>query len=360
MLHEMNNWLGKVALAHRKLCDAWFLSRSEDKDKKPPGNDSRAMDSVPIAQPLEQLSKEEMERKTNISRVMTETLRYLSSELSADGFDWLLPVVFSKTTDPLWPDPGASIEKRVEVEVYDQTVRTTASMIIHKIVSCSLTYPKLFVLSPNVRIEKRERGSTGWHGYEFTQLDFEVRGASAKQIRRYVEEWITGLIRNHRRRLKRELTKLGAFRALKVPKTPYKVYDLEKLKTKYGENEWESKLVAEISEPVWVTNIPREFYDFQDLTNKWDKYDLFVPKYGEILSGAKREFEYEKILSKIQRDGVNPENYRLIIDLAREGRIKPTAGGGIGLERLVCWLAQARYLGEVTPFPRVTGVVYDL
>jgi asparaginyl-tRNA synthetase len=319
------------------------------------------MASVPIAQPLEQLSKEEMERKRIISRVMTETLRYLSNELSSDQFDWLLPVVFSKTTDPLWPDPGASIEKRVEVEIYDQTVRTTASMIIHKIVSCSLTYPKLFVLSPNVRIEKRERRSTGWHGYEFTQLDFEVRGASAKQIRTYVESWITGLVRNHRRRLRKEFTKLNAFSALKVPKTPFKVYDAEKLKAKYGEGEWEKQLAAEILEPVWVTNIPREFYDFQDFeTSKWDNYDLFVPKYGEILSGAKREFEYEKILSKISRDGVNPENYKLVLDLAKEGKLKPTAGGGIGLERMVCWLTQALYLGEVTPFPRVPGVVYDL
>ncbi|MDG6922662.1 MAG: asparagine synthetase [Nitrososphaerota archaeon] len=318
------------------------------------------MDLVSIAQPLERLSKEEMDRKTNISRIMTETLRYLSNELSSDGFDWLLPVVFSKTTDPLWPDPGASIEKRVEIEIYDQTVRTTASMIIHKLVSCSLAYPKLFVLSPNVRIEKRERKTTGWHGYEFTQLDFEVRGATSKQIRKLVEGWIVGLIRDQKRKSKRELIKLGVFSQLRIPKSPFKVFDADELKEKYGE-EWERVLTSEIKEPVWVTNIPREFYDFQDFeTKKWDNYDLFVPKYGEILSGAKREFNHEKIQAKIQRDGVNLENYQLILDLAREKKLTPTAGGGIGLERLVCWLTQARYLGEVTPFPRVPGTVYDL
>jgi len=318
------------------------------------------MNSVPIAEPLDRLSKEDLERKTNISKVMTATLRYLSSELSKEKFDWLLPVVFSKTTDPLWPDPGASIEKRIEVEIYDQTVRTTASMIIHKLVSCSLAYPKLFLISPNVRIEKRERQSTGWHGYEFTQLDFEVRNTSSKQVRKFVEAWIVGLIKDLRKNSKKELTKLGSFSGLKVPKSPFKVYDADSLKAKYGE-EWENGLTAVIREPVWVTNIPREFYDFQDFaTNKWDNYDLFVPGYGEILSGAKREFEYEKMLSKMQRDGVAPENYDLILKLAKEGRIKPTAGAGIGLERLVCWLTKATYLGEVSPFPRVPGVVYDL
>lgn len=319
------------------------------------------MESIPIAQPLELLSKEDLDRKANISKVMTETLRYLTNALSIDDFDWLLPIVLSKATDPLWPDPGASIEKRVEVEIYGETVRTTASMIIHKLVSCSLVYPKLFVLSPNVRIEKRARSSTGWHGYEFTQLDFEVRGATSKEIRKLVEVWIVGLIKDQRRRCKKELTRLGALSELRVPKTPFKVYDADKLKEKYGEAEWEKQLIAGIQEPVWVVNIPREFYDFQNFdTNKWDNYDLFVPKYGEILSGAKREFEYEKILAKIQRDGVNADNYKLVLDLAKERRIKPTAGGGIGLERLVCWLTRARYLGEVTPFPRLPGVVYDL
>lgn len=314
-----------------------------------------------VANPLEKLSKEELQRKTNISKVMTETLRYLSSELTGQDFNWLLPVVFSKTTDPLWPDPGASIEKRVEAEIYEQVVRTTASMIIHKLVSCSLAYPKLFIISPNVRIEKRERKTTGWHGYEFTQLDFEVRNASSKQVKKMVEGWLCGLIRNLKRRSKRELTSLRAFSQLQVPKTPLKVYDADALKAKYGESEWEKGLSSELKEPAWVTNIPREFYDFQNLeTNKWDNYDLFVPKYGEIISGAKREFEHQKILQKMERDGVKPESYQLVLDLAREGRLKPTAGGGIGLERLVCWITQARYLGEVTPFPRVPGVVYDL
>lgn len=313
------------------------------------------------ANPLEKLSKEELSRKTNISKVMTETLRYLSSELADQDFNWLLPVVFSKTTDPLWPDPGASIEKRIEVEIYDQVVRTTASMIIHKIVSCSIAYPKLFVISPNVRIEKRERMKTGWHGYEFTQLDFEVRNVSSKVIRTMVEGWVVGLVKNLRRRSKKELTSLGAFSQLVVPKTPFKVYDADSLKQKYGDGDWENGLLSEITDPVWVTNIPREFYDFQNLeTGKWDNYDLFVPKYGEVLSGAKREFEYRKMLQKMERDGVKPENYQLILDLARENRIKPTAGGGIGLERLVCWLTKAKSLGEVTPFPRVPGVVHDL
>jgi len=105
--------------------------------------------------PLDQLSVDELERKRQISAVTTRVLGYLTEEFTRFGFEWILPVIFSKSTDPLWPDPGASIEKRIEVEVYGQTMRTTLSMIIHKLVACSLLHPKLFILSPNVRVEKR-------------------------------------------------------------------------------------------------------------------------------------------------------------------------------------------------------------
>jgi asparaginyl-tRNA synthetase len=313
-----------------------------------------------IPKSLDELSAGELRRKILTSKIMTRTLNYLANELVGKEFEWLLPVVFSKMTDPLWPDPGASIEKRIEVEIYGETVRTTASMIIHKMFACSLAYPKLFVLSPNVRIEKRERQSTGWHAYEFTQLDFEVRNASSKQIFRLVEGWISGLIRTLRRTSKEELSELGSYQSIRVPAVPFKVYDAAKLKEKLGA-EWEKRLASEIADPVWVTNIPREFYDFQDFeSDRWDNYDLFVPKYGEILSGAKREHEYQKISSKIERDGVKSENYALLLKLAQEGRIKPSAGGGIGVERLVAWLSGAKHIGEASPFPKTPGVVYQL
>ncbi len=129
---------------------------------------------------------------------------------------------------------------------------------------------------------------------------------------------------------------------------------------KYGD-EWETRLPQDIREPVWVTNIPREFYDFEDpTTGKWDNYDLFLPKYGEVLSGARREWEYDKIAGKIERDGVKRENYTLLLRLAKEGRLKPSAGAGIGVERLVTWVTGAKHIGEVQAFPKVPGVVYEL
>jgi asparaginyl-tRNA synthetase len=315
---------------------------------------------IELPKPLDLLSESELERKACIGKVMTYTLRSLTSTYVDHGFQWLLPVALSQSTDPLWPDPGASIEKRIEVDIYGKTVRTTASMIIHKLVAASLAYPKLFILSPNIRIEKGDRAQTGRHIYEFTQLDFEARNATSKEILSLVEDALCNLIICLKRDMKTELATLCRYDELRVPKKPFKVYERTQLEAKYGAD-WDVGIAAEIDEPVWVTNIPREFYDFEDFkTGKWDNYDLFLPKYGEVLSGAKREWEYKKILAKIERDQIKKENYALILKLAKEGKLKPTAGGGIGMERLVAWITGAKHIAETQPFPRVPGTVNEL
>jgi asparaginyl-tRNA synthetase len=85
-----------------------------------------------------------------------------------------------------------------------------------------------------------------------------------------------------------------------------------------------------------------------------------LPRYGEVLSGSKREWEYEKIVTKMQRDGVAKENFALLLRLAREQRLKPSAGAGIGVERLLSWIVGARHIGEVQPFPKIPGIVCEL
>jgi len=318
------------------------------------------MQIIELPKSLDQLSESEIERKACIGKIMTYALRDLTGTFVDSGFQWLLPVALSQSTDPLWPDPGASIEKRIEVDIYGKPVRTTASMIIHKLIASSIAYPKLFILSPNIRIEKAERAKTGKHIYEFTQLDFEVQGATTRDVFALVESALCGLVTRLKRDMKTELTTLCRCDTIKIPKSPFKIYDKEDLEVEYGAD-WEAKLAKSIKDPVWVTNIPREFYDFEDFkTGKWDNYDLFLPQFGEVLSGAKREWEYTKISKKIERDQVKKENYSLLIKLAKEGKIKPSAGGGIGMERLVGWIAGVQHIGETQPFPRVPGAVHEL
>jgi len=314
---------------------------------------------IPLPKPLDQLTAQEIERKAAIGKIMTYTLQSLTNTYVNKGFEWLLPVALSQSTDPLWPDPGASIEKRIEVDIYGKPVRTTASMIVHKLVGCSTVYEKLFIVSPNIRIEKSERAKTGKHIYEFTQLDFEIQHATSKDVFALVEEAICTLIKGLKADRKAELAILGRS-DLKVPKAPFKILDRADLEAKYGAD-WEAAMIKEITEPVWITNIPREFYDFEDFaTGRWDNYDLFMPQYGEVLSGARREYEYSKIYEKMEREQVRKENYSIILKMAKDGRLKPTAGAGIGMERIVGYITGVSHIGECQPFPRVPGNVQEL
>jgi Aspartyl/asparaginyl-tRNA synthetases len=290
-------------------------------------------------------------RKIAILRIQTEVLRVMVERLLEKGFYWILPVILSKSTDPLWPDPEFSIEKKVEVEIYGEKVSAMQSMIVHKRVLVSLGPEKIFILSPNIRIERRDRAATGRHLYEFTQFEVEVAYAKMQDIFGIYEELITESIKYVRKHLSRELEVLG--RELKIPQKPFKVYKRSELEEKYGAS-WQDEVSRIFEDPIWVTGIPREFYDYEDPeTGEWRNYDLILPEgYGEAISGAEREYEYEKLAKKLERDGLDKSNYKILLDLAKEGLLKPSAGAGLGIERFIAYIVGARHVAEVQPFPR--------
>jgi len=292
-------------------------------------------------------------------RIGTGFLRRVVNLLVEEGFQWILPVILARSTDPLWPDGDTSLEKRIELEIYGQKVRTMQSMIVHKRVLVSLCQEKLFTLSPNIRLETRQRCDTGKHLYEFTQLDLEVAYAKSKDIYRLFEEIVVDSISHIRECFDEDLKILG--RKIEPPESPFEIYRRKDLEETHG-RDWERSISKESNAPVWVTDIPREFYDFEDeASGEWRNYDLLLPEgYGEVISGGEREYEHAKLLRKMERDGVRKEEYRLLLELAAEGRLKPSAGAGLGIERFVAYICGVKHVAAVQPFPRIPGLVPEL
>lgn len=291
--------------------------------------------------------------------IETEILRVMTSRLVQRGFNWILPVMLAKSTDPLWPDSAASIEKRIELEIYGENVKTMQSMILHKRVLVSLGPERFFILSPNIRIESRARAKTGSHLYEFTQLDIEIACGKMEEVFKIFEDLVEMSIIAVREKFQEQLRMLG--RDVSIPETPFEVHKAKELKDEYGEY-WEAAISEKLRNPVWVTDLPREFYDYQDeRTGAWHNFDLILPEgYGEVISGAEREYEYMKILKKLERDGLRKEEYEPLLRLAKDGRLKPSAGAGLGIERFVGYVCGVRHVAEVQPFPRVPGMVPEL
>jgi asparaginyl-tRNA synthetase len=299
------------------------------------------------------------EQRQAIMKIQTSVLSSITSTLSESGFAWILPVMLAKATDPLWPDPGASIEKRIEIEIYGHRVRAMQSMIIHKRVLVSLGPERFFSLSPNIRIETRERAKTGRHLYEFTQLEIEMANGKMGDIFRIFEDLIKSSIAEVKKKLRASLEVLRS--DLRVPEAPFKIYNRKELDEEYGKN-WETSVSEKSINPVWVTNIPREFYDYEDeATAEWRNFDLLLPRgFGEVISGAEREHEYTRLRRKMETDGLNRDDYALLLSLARDGRLKPSAGAGLGIERFISYISGTDHVAEVQPFPRVPGIVPEL
>jgi asparaginyl-tRNA synthetase len=329
----------------------WGGSRSDDLLK--------AEEVVAVPDSLGVAAATGSEERAFYFQAQTEILRVMTSRLVEDGFAWFLPVILAKSTDPLWPDPGASIEQRIEFKIYGETVKTMQSMIIHKRVLVSLGSEKFFILSPNIRIEKRERAKTGWHLYEFTQLEIEIAHGKMQDVFRAFETLITASITAVKDKLG-DVQDFGE-RKLKTPNPPFQVLRRTDLTEKYG-SRWEPALSSTLDDPAWVTDIPREFYDFQDeASGAWLNFDLILPEgYGEVISGAEREYEYEKMSRKLKRDGLKKEDYELLFSLAEKGKLKPSAGAGLGIERFIAYVCGAKHVAQVQPFPRIPGTVPEL
>ncbi|KUK16970.1 MAG: Asparaginyl-tRNA synthetase-related protein, partial [Thermococcus sibiricus] len=67
-----------------------------------------------------------------VIRVQTKVIDYMTDFFVKRGFKWLLPVMLSSITDPLWPDPAASKMRAPEIEAYGTKLKLMHSMILHK------------------------------------------------------------------------------------------------------------------------------------------------------------------------------------------------------------------------------------
>ncbi|AAL82075.1 asparagine synthetase [Pyrococcus furiosus DSM 3638] len=274
--------------------------------------------------------------------IQTKILEYMTDFFVKEGFKWLLPVIISPITDPLWPDPAGEGMEPAEVEIYGVKMRLTHSMILHKQLAIAMGLKKIFVLSPNIRLESRQKDD-GRHAYEFTQLDFEVERAKMEDIMRLIERLVYGLFRKAEEWTGREFPKTKRF----------EVFEYSEVLEEFGSDE---KASQEMEEPFWIINIPREFYD-REVDGFWRNYDLILPYgYGEVASGGEREWEYEKIVAKIRKAGLNEDSFRPYLEIAKAGKLKPSAGAGIGVERLVRFIVGAKHIAEVQPFPRIPGI----
>jgi len=297
------------------------------------------------------VEKAHSEKMADVLGVQSTAISAMSNYLSSHGFVQLMPVMLSPITDPL-----CHSVREAEIEYEGQRLQLTKSMILHKQIAISSPHmDRIFIVSPNVRLERPECGSKGRYLIEFSQVDIEMKGAKKEEFMRLLEGMVVEVIREVKEKRGKELECLG--RKLAVPPSHFPVYESKQWRDKLGED-FEAKLSARETSPFWIMDHAREFYDREDPMRPgyYHNYDLFYPEgFGEGLSGAERDWEYSVLERKIRERGQQPSQFGAYMQMAKEGLLKPSAGGGIGVERLVRYLCGLPHIGEVGPFAKVPG-----
>ncbi|MCP9764649.1 asparagine--tRNA ligase [Lacihabitans soyangensis] len=127
------------------------------------------------------------------------------------------------------------------------------------------------------------------------------------------------------------------------------------------QSEHERYLVEKhFKKPVILTNYPKDikaFYMKQDEVSDATPgatvraMDVLFPGIGEIIGGSQREDNYEKLMTRINEVGIDPENLWWYLDTRKFGSA-PHSGFGLGFERLVLFVTGMGNIRDVIPFPR--------
>ncbi len=229
-------------------------------------------------------------------------------------------------------------------------------------------YERVFEIAPVFRAEHHD---TSRHLNEYISMDFEMGFIDGFEdimnmetgALKYIMNLLKTEYKNEVEILKIEIPEITEIPVLKfmdakeiIMKTfKYKPTDMkdfdpeeEQLLGKYAKKQFNSDF-------IFITHYPskkRPFYTMDDPTDPEYTLSFDLLFRGlEITSGGQRIHDYQEQVAKMQKLGMNPEEFATYLMLHKYGA-PPHGGLGIGLERLTMHLLGAKNVREATMFPR--------
>jgi len=233
---------------------------------------------------------------------------------------------------------------------------------------------KVFSLTPSFRAEKSR---TRRHLTEYWHLEPEAAWHSMEDMMKVAEGLVAHIVERVLEERRRELEDLGRDinnlkKSLNTPYPRVKYDEAIEILQKKGVNvKWgddlgadeERILTMEFETPFFLTHFPKSIKSFYMKIDRSRPevvlgFDLLAPEgYGEIIGGGEREDDYNILYQRVLEQGLNPEEYKWYLDLRRYGSV-PHSGFGLGVERVVMWIAGLDHIREAIPFPRYREKIY--
>lgn len=297
------------------------------------------------------IEKIKSKKTAAILKIQTQVIKSIHDYMHEQGVVQLMPVMLSPITDPL-----AHSVHDAEIDYEGQKLKLTKSMILHKHMALmSEEISKIFIMSPNVRLEKDEVVGSKRHLIEFSQLDIEFKGMKKDDFMKFMESLVVKILSDVKEKCSKELDYLG--RKITLPKIPFARYESKELLKKYGKD-YEKMVSTKAKDPFWILDLKREFYDREDEKKKdyYHNYDLVWPEgFGEALSGGEREHLHDVMLRKMRERDQDPVAFSSYLELAKRKELSPSCGGGLGIERTVRFISGVSEIKDVALFSRSPG-----
>ena len=266
----------------------------------------------------------------------------------------------------LTPNACEGTTELFELDYFDQKAYLTQSGQLY-LEAAIFSHGKVFDFGPVFRAEKSK---TRRHLTEFWMMDVETAWLDHQANMKLQEELICYVIAEVLDKCQTELNILERdISGLKKIKAPFDrlthaeaVKKLQALGSDIKADEDlggddETLITKDSSQPVFIEKWPakiKAFYMKRDARND-DLVlgsDLIATEgYGEIIGGSEREADYDILEKRIREQGFPLSDWQWYLDLRRYGSV-PHSGFGVGLERLVGWLAGVKHVRETIPFPR--------
>ena len=294
-----------------------------------------------------------------VLRVRAEVIAACRDHLNDLGFTCVDAPIFNSAaaegTATLFP-----------VEYFGSTVYLSQTGQLH-MEAAAQALGRVYCFGPTFRAEKSK---TRRHLTEFWMLEPEIAFADLEEDMDLMESLIAYVIR---RVLQNCLTELETLErdidALErcVAPFPRISYDeaLERLQGDEAEIPWgedfgapqETAVSKQFDRPILVHRFPtkiKAFYMKADPARPDVVLgcDMIAPDgYGEIIGGGERSSDLAYLEHKIEEEGLPKEAYEWYLDLRRYGAC-PSAGFGMGLERVVAWICDIGHIRKAIPFAR--------
>lgn len=303
------------------------------------------------------LRKEEHSR---IFKIKSALLWGIRSYLNQNGFQEVqTPKTVSAATEG-----GAEL---FGVKYFEKDIFLNQSPQLYKEMLIASGVERVFEVGPAFRAEE---SNTPRHLNEFTSIDIEMAFADHEDAMRMLENAISSGVENFLKTVP-EAASVSLVKA--KPETPFPRITyrecVEKIRKAGGKqqdgediNNENLKIIGkEFDNFYFITNWPtsvRPFYTAV-LENDHDFTKSFDLQFKEIelTSGAQRVHNPEELKEKIEKKGLNSENFEFYLKTFRYG-MPPHAGWGLGLERLTQVVLGLPNIREASLFPRDRNRVF--